>query len=194
MVQELIPGGGTQQFSYCAFFRDGEAVGKMVVCRRRQHPLEFGRASTYVETINAPVLEELSERFLREIDYYGLVEVEYKLDPRDGQYKLLDVNARTWGYHSLGAKAGVDFSPMLYADQMGEPTSVSKALPGIAWVRMTTDLPAAAVSLLNRETDLKTYLRSIRDCDLDAVFSVSDPVPGLAEILLIPYLAIKRGF
>src|ERR1700728_691779 len=47
MVQELIPGGGSQQFSYCAFFRNGEAVGKMVARRLRQHPLQFGRASTY---------------------------------------------------------------------------------------------------------------------------------------------------
>ena len=69
MVQELIPGGGTQQFSYCAFFRKGEAVGKMVARRRRQHPLEFGRASTYVESVDVPILEEFSERFLRAIDY-----------------------------------------------------------------------------------------------------------------------------
>ena len=27
MVQELIPGGGSQQFSYCAFFRDGRSGG-----------------------------------------------------------------------------------------------------------------------------------------------------------------------
>lgn len=194
MVQELIPGGGAQQFSYCAFFRDGEPLGKMVVRRRRQHPLEFGRASTYVETIDEPLLEEFSERFLREIDYYGLVEIEFKLDPRDGQYKLLDVNARTWGYHSLGAKAGVDFSYMLYADQIGEPVQNCKAESGVNWVRMTTDLPAAAAALLHGEIDFKSYLRSIRDCDLDAVFCVSDPAPGLAEILLIPYLAVKRGF
>ena len=64
-MQEVIPGGGTQQFSYCAFFRDGHGVGSMVVKRRRQHPLQFGRASTYVETVDVPVLEELSERFLR---------------------------------------------------------------------------------------------------------------------------------
>lgn len=194
MVQELIPGGGAQQFSYCAFFRGGEALGKMVVCRRRQHPLEFGRASTYVETIDEPLLEEFSERFLREIDYYGLVEIEYKLDPRDGRYKLLDVNARTWGYHSLGAKSGVDFSYMLYADQIGEPMPICKAAPGSAWMRTTTDLPAAAIALLHREVDIKTYLRSIRNCDTDAVFSISDPAPGVAEILLIPYLAFKRGF
>lgn len=194
MVQELIPGGGSQQFSYCAFFRGGEAVGKMVVRRRRQHPLQFGRASTYVETLDLPILEELSERFLRAINYYGLVELEYKLDPRDCQYKLLDVNARTWGYHSLGAAAGVDFSYMLYADQVGLPVPACQALPGVAWVRMTTDLPAALMSILGGETDLKGYLRSMRNCNVDGVFSPRDPAPGLAELILIPYLAIKRGF
>jgi D-aspartate ligase len=194
MIQELIPGGGSQQFSYCAFFRDGEAVGKMVARRRRQHPLEFGKASTYVETVDVPILEEFSERFLRSIDYYGLVEVEYKLDPRDSQYKLLDVNARTWGYHSLGADAGVDFSYMLYSDQVGLPVSVSKGRPGLAWIRTTTDLPAAILAILSGDTDWKSYLGSLRNCSVEAVFSSRDPLPGLAEVALIPYLAIKRGF
>jgi D-aspartate ligase len=194
MVQELIPGGGTQQFSYCAFFRDGKAVGKMVVRRRRQHPLQFGRASTYVETVDVPLLEELSERFLRAIDYYGLVEVEYKLDPRDAKYKLLDVNARTWGYHSLGVRAGVDFSHMLFADQVGLPVPVSTGRAGVAWARMSTDLPAAAMSMLSGETSFTSYVRSMKNCNVEAVFSGSDPMPGLAEVALIPYLAIKRGF
>jgi predicted ATP-grasp superfamily ATP-dependent carboligase len=194
MVQELIPGGGSQQFSYCAFFRNGEAVGKMVARRRRQHPLEFGRASTFVETVNLPVLEDLSERFLRAIDYYGLIEIEYKLDPRDSQYKLLDVNARTWGYHSIGARAGVDFSYMLYLDQLDLPVPACKAHPGLAWVRMTTDIPAAMLSILGGDTNWKGYLRSLRSCNVEAVFSAEDPLPGLAEVALIPYLAIKRGF
>jgi predicted ATP-grasp superfamily ATP-dependent carboligase len=194
MVQELIPGGGSQQFSYCAFFRDGHAVGKMVAQRRRQHPLQFGRASTYVETIDVPILEELSERFLRKIGYYGLVELEYKLDPRDEQYKLLDVNARTWGYHSLGASAGVDFSYMLFADQLGLPVPECRGKPGVGWVRMTTDVPAALCALAARDIDFRSYLVSLRNCNTDAVFSLEDPLPGLTEILLIPYLAIKRGF
>jgi D-aspartate ligase len=194
MVQELIPGGGSQQFSYCAFFRNGEAVGKMVARRRRQHPLEFGRASTFVETVDLSILEELSERFLSAIDYYGLIEIEYKLDPRDSQYKLLDVNARTWGYHSIGARAGVDFSYMLYLDQLDLPVSTCKGNPGMAWVRMTTDIPAAMLAILGGDTNWKTYLRSLRSCNVEAVFSAEDPLPGVAEVALIPYLAIKRGF
>jgi D-aspartate ligase len=194
MVQEFIPGGGGQQFAYCAFFRDGEAVGKMVTQRRRQHPLQFGRASTYVETVELPILEELSERFLREINYYGLVELEYKLDPRDGEYKLLDVNARTWGYHSLGATAGVDFSFMLYTDQIGLPVTPRKGKPGMGWLRMTTDIPASLIALFKGELNVRGYLRSLRNCRVEAVFSPEDPGPGLAELLLIPYLMVKRGF
>ena len=54
---------------------------------------------------------------MRAINYYGLVELEYKLDPRDGQYNLLDVNGRTWGYHTLGPGAGVDFPYLLFRDR-----------------------------------------------------------------------------
>jgi len=109
MVQEIIPGDGQHQFSYCAFFRDGQAHSSLVARRNRQHPHEFGRAATYVESIELPAIEELSERFLKAIDYYGLVEMEFKQDPRDGQYKLLDVNARAWGFHSIGLPAGSIF-------------------------------------------------------------------------------------
>jgi predicted ATP-grasp superfamily ATP-dependent carboligase len=194
MVQELIPGGGSQQFAFCAFFKDGEAVGKMVARRRRQHPLQFGRASTYVETTDIPILEDYSCRFLKSANYYGLVELEYKLDPRDDQFKLLDVNARSWGYHSLGQAAGVDFSYMLYADQLGLPVPSCRAEPGIGWVRMATDLPAAAVAMLNRDIDLVSYVRSLGNCNVEAVFTFDDPLPALVEILLIPYLAVTKGF
>jgi D-aspartate ligase len=194
IIQEVIPGGGAQQFSYCAFFRDGEAVGKMVVRRARQHPLQFGRASTYVETVDLPILEKLSEKLLRAIGYYGLAEVEYKLDPRDGQYKLLDLNARTWGYHSLGARAGVDFSHMLHADQSGMPVIPCKGQPGMSWMRMTTDLPTSFLELFGGHLNVRGYLRSLQSCSVDAVFSSDDPLPGLTEVLMLPYFLVKKGF
>jgi predicted ATP-grasp superfamily ATP-dependent carboligase len=56
LIQDMIPGDGRQQFSYCAFFKEGKAIGSMVTRRRRQHPHDFGRASTFVETIDLPAL------------------------------------------------------------------------------------------------------------------------------------------
>lgn len=194
MIQQLIPGDGQQQYAYCAFFKEGQAIGSMVAQRRRQHPPEFGRASTYVETINLPLLEELSERFLKAINYYGLVELEYKLDPRDGQYKLLDVNARTWGYHALGQRAGVDFPYMLFADQLGETVEPCRTEAGIRWIRLITDIPTGAVEIAHGHLDWRVYLRSLRGIHIESVFSLNDPLPGLVEFVLIPYLIVKRGF
>jgi D-aspartate ligase len=193
LVQEMIPGGGERQFAYCAFFNQGGVVASMTVRRLRQHPSDFGRASTMVETIELPELEEPSVRFLRAIDYYGLVELEYKQDPRDGSYRLLDVNARTWGYHSLGPAAGVDFPYLLYRDQLGLPVETAHARPGVRWIRLATDLPNAVRDLRAGTARIGDYTRSLRGIDEEAVFSIRDPLPGLLEIALLPYLAVKRG-
>jgi D-aspartate ligase len=196
MVQELIPGGGERQFAYCALFKNGRALASMVARRWRQHPPEFGRSSTYCETVHRPQLEELSERYLTAVDYYGLVELEYKFDARTGQYKLLDFNARTWGYHTLGPKAGVDFPWLLYSDQVGEPppSPPPRARPGVRWRRLVTDMPTAAVELAARRLSPGSYVRSLFGPRAEAVFSLRDPMPALAELALVPYLVVKRGY
>lgn len=194
LVQEIIPGDGQQQYSYCAFFRDGEAQSTLLAKRIRQHPREFGRAATYVETIDFPQIEELSERFLKAINYYGLVEVEFKRDPRDGQFKLLDVNARTWGFHSLGGPAGVDFPYLLYADQVGKPVERSRARAGVGWLRAVTDLPTVASDLWDGVFDMRSYWTSLKRTRIESVFCVRDPLPSVAEVLMLPYLVTKKYF
>ena len=194
MIQELIPGKGEQQFAYCAFIKDGRPLGSMVVRRRRQHPPEFGRASTYVETVELPELESASLRLLRALDFYGLVEVEYKLDARDGRYKLLDVNARAWGYHSIGVAAGVDFPYLVFSDQMGQTPAPQRAAANVHWIRLLTDAPTALLELLQGSLKLPGYFTSLRQATVEAVFSRDDPVPWLAELALTPYLMLRRGF
>jgi len=194
MIQDLIPGDGTCQYAYCSFFKRGNSIASLVACRRRQHPLEFGRASTYVETVEVRLLEEYSLRFLRTINYYGLVEVEFKRDLRDGQYRLLDVNGRTWGYHTIGRPAGVDFPHLLFSDQVNEPVEPCRGKVGVRWIRLLTDLPTGVMGFLSGRIEGREYLRSLRGCHEEAVFSREDPLPGLMEVALVPYLSAKRGF
>lgn len=194
MVQELVPGDGESQLAYCAFFKAGTSVASMVVQRLRQHPPDFGRASTFVRTVDAPELEQTSVRFLRSIGFYGLVELEYKRDARDGSLKLLDVNARTWGYHSLGQTAGVNFPYLVYADQVGrEVPSQNAARSGVTWIRLATDMPTAFGQIMRRRLNWRAYLRSLRQFDVESVFSEDDMRPALAELALLPYLVLKRG-
>jgi predicted ATP-grasp superfamily ATP-dependent carboligase len=194
MLQEYIPGGSGQQYGYSAFFKEGRAVGLMMTHNLRSHPLQLGRSSTFVESVDLPVIEERAQQFLRAINYYGLVEVEFRLDPRDGEYKLLDVNARTWGYHSLGVAAGVDFPSMLFDDQMGRRVATVRARPGLTWIRLATDVPTGILAMFRRQLNPWEFVKSITTFDAEPVFSLKDPMPALAEMALIPYLFYKRGY
>jgi len=197
IVQEMIPGGTDEQYAYCTLFSGARAAASMTVRRCRQHPSDFGRASTYVRTIGLPDLAEPATRLLRAIGYSGLAEVEFMRDPRDGAYRLLDVNARTWGYHTLGKRAGVDFPYLQFLDQTGQrpaaATAQVQARPGVSWVRLVTDVPNAARDLRAGTLRSRGYLRSLLTADTEAVFSVSDPLPGLYELALLPYLAVSRS-
>ncbi len=192
LVQEIIPGDGREQYSYCAFYQHGRPHSTLIARRARQHPREFGRAATYVETVENPVVEELSERFLGAIQYHGLVEIEYKRDPRDGKYKLLDVNARAWGFHGIGAACGVDFPYLAYADKMNWPIKPARAKPGVGWVRILTDVPTAFADLAHGYLSLRAYVRSLRNTRSESVFSWDDPMPWLAEMVMLPYLVIRK--
>ena len=45
-----------------------------------------------------------------------------KRDTRDGKYRLMEVDARRWMWHSLGTACGVNLSlAAYYRDAIGEP-------------------------------------------------------------------------
>jgi predicted ATP-grasp superfamily ATP-dependent carboligase len=193
LVQEVVPGGGDHQFSYCALRWNGATVASMTVRRLRQHPPEFGRASTFVETIDSAEVAAAAETFLGAVGLNGLAEVEFKYDDRTGEYKLLDVNPRTWGYHTLGVASGVDFAYLLFRLATDQPVRLAAAVPGMRWVRLATDLPMAAMEMRRGRIRPRAYVASLRSADTESVFCRDDRVPALAELALLPYLALSRG-
>jgi predicted ATP-grasp superfamily ATP-dependent carboligase len=192
IVQELVPGGGEAQFSFATLCVDGEPLATLTARRTRQYPADFGRASTFVETIDCPELVAPSLRLLGEIRYTGLIEIEYKRDPRDGVMKVLDMNPRVWGWHSLCAGAGVDFSYLLWLFASGQPIPPTRARPGVGWMRLTTDTPTSVKELLAGRLAPRDYLGSLGRKHESAIFARDDPLPGLCEVPLIAYVACRR--
>ena len=192
MIQERIPGGGECQFSFAALCRDGRPLASVVARRTRQWPRDFGRASTYVETIDAPEVEEVARAVLAALRFAGLVEVEFKRDPRDGRLKLLDINPRAWGWHTLGARAGVDFAYLLWRMLNGEDVPELRGRPGVRWVRALTDVPQAIAEIRAGRLSLPRYLLSLGGPIEFAVLAPDDPLPALVELPATAYLAWKR--
>ncbi len=184
LIQERIPGGGDHQFSYCAVCKDGKAYGSLVAQRSRQYPIEFGNASTFVETTSQPVVEEAGRRFLESIGLDGMAEVEFKFDPRDGKHKILDVNLRPWGWHALGKAAGIDFPYLLWRQAVGLPVAPVATQKKAAWIREITDIVAIAKSR-DRMAEVKRLLKAVVSGKLtSATFRLTDPVPFFAECAL----------
>lgn len=184
LVQERIPGGGEHQFSFCAACRGGQAYATLVARRTRQYPVDFGNASTFVETMAQPVVEAAGRRFLESIGFDGMAEVEFKFDPRDGRYKILDVNPRPWGWHTLGKAAGVDFAHRLWQEKCGAEVSATPPQRQAAWLREITDLLAIAKSP-HKAVEFKRLLKGVCRGRLTlAAFDLFDPVPFFAEFAL----------
>jgi len=189
MVQEVIHGSPDNLFSFCSFFKDGKVIGMCIGRRRRQRPMDFGNASTFVESIYVPELINLGTKLLKAMNYYGLSEIEFKKDPRNNKFKLLEINARTWLWHSLAIRCGVDFPYLLYKDMVGEKViSKTSFKENIKFVHFYTDFGVAIKEVLKRNMKLKDYLASLRGEKEFAVFSYDDPMPFIAETLLLPYL------
>jgi len=192
MIQEVIPGGGETQFSYAALCRAGEPIASVTARRTRQWPMDFGRASTFVETIDAPDVEETARRVLLALAFDGIVEIEFKRDPRDGALKLLDINPRVWGWHTLGRRAGVDFPYLLWRTVHGEPVTPVRGRSGVGWVRALTDVPVAIAAIRDGRLSPAAYVRSLRAPIEFAVLAADDPLPALVEVPVSALLAWRR--
>lgn len=189
LVQEVIPGSPDNLYSFCSFFKNGEVMGMCIGRRRRQRPMDFGDASTFVESVYVPELVDLGKRLLRAIGYYGLSEIEFKKDVRDGEFKLLEINARTWLWHSLAIRCGVDFPYLLYEDLRGENFKLRTFFKeNVRFIHIYTDLGVAIMEILKGNMTLREYLSSLKGEKEFAVFSFNDPLPFIAETLMLPYL------
>ena len=108
IVQEWIPdGGGVYGFS--ALFDEASNVKAAFVHKKlRMYPVQGG-PSTLGEGVEHPWIMELGLSLLKSLNWVGVGMAEFKVDPRDGIPKLMEVNPRFWGSLQLAIVSGVDF-------------------------------------------------------------------------------------
>jgi predicted ATP-grasp superfamily ATP-dependent carboligase len=195
VVQEFITGGPRNLYSYACVFDGQQIVAGMAARRLRQHPMDFGHATTYAESVALPELADLTQRLLSAMHYRGVAEVEFMYDEKSGHYKFIEMNGRIWGWHTLAKAAGVNMSYALYCLMVNEPIPPTNGLVDAKWIRAITDTPTSAREWFHGRLSLTTYLQSFRGERVEfAVWSRKDPLPFLMEIAMLPYLWWKKGF
>ena len=124
IYQEWIPGPMEATILFDGFVdRHGTIRGVIARRRLRVNPQPIGNTCSSVTIPLDEVAEALTSlrQLLAGADYRGAFNAEFKLDSADGQYKILEVNARPAWYVGTIVSAGVDIPWMVYLDAQGLP-------------------------------------------------------------------------
>lgn len=191
VVQELIPGDGSAQFSYAGLWDHGIELCGLTARRSRQFPAEFG-TSPFVETVELPEVRAQARRLLEAVHYHGLVEVEFKLDQRDNSLKLLDVNTRIWAWIGLGEAAGFDFPTLAAQLAKSETPETHTAKYGPSWRHPVPNTLSLLQSLVRSGRLGYAGRRSIFARSVSSIFAADDLKPALAEVPVHLLRKIKR--
>jgi len=135
LIQEFIPEEASQDWYVEGLFDDDSTPLVVFTGRKlRAYPVSTG-VGTLNESAANPQLAQLATDFVRAIGYAGLADMDWRLDSRDGQYKLLDFNPRRGAQFRLfQSTAGIDVVRALHLHLTGRAIPPGKQIEGIRHV------------------------------------------------------------
>ncbi|MEU6174161.1 ATP-grasp domain-containing protein [Streptantibioticus parmotrematis] len=180
LVQEYLPARQCEDWIthlYCA--ADGATRVVFTGVKVRSWPPGAG-VTTRARAVANPELAALAIRLCRRIGYSGVADLDWRLDLRDGRYKLLDFNPRTGAQFRLfESERGVDVVRALHLDLSGRPIPVGRQVQPRSYAVGQLDLPSA-LAWAAREHRLPESFLPRRHTER-AWLCHDDPVPALAE-------------
>jgi predicted ATP-grasp superfamily ATP-dependent carboligase len=187
LIQEIIDGSNINQFSVGLFSIDGQVQNFIVAQRARQHPIDFGNATTYARTVVNETLKNYALRIIKEVKLSGVFEVEFKFDDKDKKYKFLEINPRTWKWHLIAEQANVPLLMSMYNYVYHKESLPTADYKEAAWSDFYTDF---SVKLIMKKR--KIYEKYNIKNKISAVWNKSDSLPFIMQGMYLPYLIFKR--
>jgi predicted ATP-grasp superfamily ATP-dependent carboligase len=183
MLQEYIPGGDDQVYIFNGYFnRDSDCLVGFTGHKIRQFPIHVGCASLGECRWNETVAT-LTTRFMKAVGYRGILDIGYRLDARDGQYKVLDINPRIGqAFRLFVAENDHDVARAMYLDFTNQPQPKVVRREGRRWMIEDFDLISSFHYFQEGSLRPMQWLRSFSGVQERAWFSWNDPAPFLVML------------
>ncbi len=195
LVQELVsrkPGKEISWYGYRS--KRGEIFG-MTARQLRKSP-QVGGTATFLEAEEIPQIHPYVHRALEALGFWGICEMEFMLDDRDEEYKMIEFNPRCWLQLSLATKVGLNLTLLtyqeVYKNQLPKPIMYRKGR--MRWVWVKEDFLRAVIRNKN-EGLLKKLFRwmpQVFGHCVYAIHSSADLRVTLNRILSLPGRFFKR--
>jgi len=172
LIQEYIPGF---VHDACSLAHNGKIINVLTQKRHVMYPIYGGVGAVNITT-HDPELDKLARKLLEALEWNGPAQIEFKFDPRDKQYKFIEMNPKLWGTLDLSIKVGMNFPKMIRNILLEE--DVEKNIKYPSGVRYKFMFPTATLAYLqlikefgiNGVCDPVTYSKTLNDFDLQDPF------------------------
>ena len=186
VLQEYVPGGADCHYFLDGFIdRDGGVRALFSRRRIRMWPPDFGDSS-FMRSVppdeTASAGESLT-RLLSGVGHRGIFSAEFKRDPRDGEFRLIEVNVRSWAYVEFTTSCGVNTPWMAYLDALSQRVEdVEDYVTGRAGGVLAKDYRSFLAMRREGRLSLGEWARSWLPAR-DLIFRWDDPLPGLVQVV-----------
>ncbi|MEV0419683.1 hypothetical protein [Streptosporangium canum] len=143
LVQEYLPRSeSTDWIAHVCCDAQGDIVVGFTGVKVRSWPPHVG-VTTYAYSVSNPELAALTARLCKESGYSGIADLDWRLDHRDGRYKLLDFNPRVGAQFRLfETDAEIDVVRAHYLTFTGQAVPAGRQVEGRRIIVENLDVPA----------------------------------------------------
>lgn len=188
VIGELIPGATDQEHAlHLLFDAHSRLIAWFSLRKVVQSPLHTGITAAAVSTHDVGLVERITP-MLESVAWQGPADVEWKIDPRDGKPKLIEINGRFSGAIGFPIELGIDMAGLCVRASCGErlPEARAGAYPeGVRYLNPGPYLRTLPSRI--RETGLRAAVRSIREeCSgrlVAPVWQLRDPALLIGKML-----------
>jgi predicted ATP-grasp superfamily ATP-dependent carboligase len=191
IFQEYIAPG--EDWFYQGYWNGRPDSGAGFTGRKLRSYPPFTGPATLGKAVANSALRQQAEALLQAISYSGIMDLDYRLDKRDGRYKLVDFNPRIGAQFRLFEDgAGVDVARALYLDLTGRCVPRSAPLNGRTFVVEFHDLAASLGYFRQGALTFQKWRRSFRGTREWAWSCRDDPLPFLVMCIRLLLRAVEK--
>jgi D-aspartate ligase len=198
--QEYVPGMADCMYTVGIYADEkGEVLGLFTGRKVRGFPPDIGDCIVgQSEGVPAEMIAQV-KKMVKDLSYQGIAEFEFKKNVENGEFRLIEVNPRSWSWVGITPACGVDLPWIAYADLTGIESvgyQESTAAQGeVKYVRLLDDFKNCVYSyrragFADYSLGVCRWRKSLRAKKrVYAEFSWDDPVPGLYYLFWVVIIA-----
>ena len=161
MLQEIIPGPESNIYQCMMYFNSVGGISATFLSRKlRQNPPVFGVARVAVSESVIPEIKDFTCRMAKRVGFQGILHSEFKQDPRDSIFKLMEVNGRISRSNWLATYSGINFPWIAFLDlnehKQVEANGYKKS---VYWIELAKDVSISLFHHRGENLTFKEYWR-----------------------------------